>query len=185
MFPNGSSVDEYEDPVRHGGARRTRGGDVRDVPPPLLRRLSLARAFWFPYVRVFDGERVHEDTQVAVEGGVIRAVGRDLTMWRHLSVIDGTGATLMPGLIEAHAHVRSIEDLEEALRLGVTTVLDMAASGVTPRELSTIRNTAASRMDARRSSISGLSSARSRRTRYRVLYRNRRRSPHGSDRRDR
>lgn len=99
-------------------------------------------------VRVFDGERVHEDTQVAVEGGIIRAVGRDLTTWRRLPAIDGTGATLIPGLIEAHAHVRSIEDLEEALRLGVTTVLDMAASGVTPRGLSALRNTAASRMDA-------------------------------------
>jgi imidazolonepropionase-like amidohydrolase len=97
--------------------------------------------------RVFDGERVVEDTQVAVEGGIIRAVGRDLTAWRHLPVIDGTGSTLMPGLIEGHAHVRTSEDLEEALRLGVTTVLDMAASGVAPRDLSTLRNTVASRMD--------------------------------------
>jgi imidazolonepropionase-like amidohydrolase len=99
-------------------------------------------------VRVFDGERVHENTQVAVEGGIIRAVGRDLTAWRHLPVIDGTGSTLMPGLIEGHAHVRSIDDLQEALRFGVTTVLDMAASGVAPRDLSTLRTTVASRMDA-------------------------------------
>jgi imidazolonepropionase-like amidohydrolase len=103
--------------------------------------------FLLTNARVFDGERVHEDTQVAIEGGIIRAVGRDLTMWHHLPVIAGSGGTLIPGLIDAHAHVRSIEDLEEALRLGVTTVLDMAASGVTPLELSTIRSTAASRMD--------------------------------------
>jgi hypothetical protein len=37
--------------------------------------------------RVFDGKRVVEDTQVAVEADAIRAVGRDLTMWRHLPAI--------------------------------------------------------------------------------------------------
>jgi imidazolonepropionase-like amidohydrolase len=79
-------------------------------------------------VRVFDGERVREDTQVAVEGGIIRAVGRDLTMWRHLPVIDGTGATLMPGLIDAHVHVREADELRQALRFGVTTAFDLGAT---------------------------------------------------------
>jgi imidazolonepropionase-like amidohydrolase len=103
--------------------------------------------FLVAHVRVFDGERVHEDTQVAVEGGIIRAVGRDLTMWRQLPVIDGTDATLIPGLIDAHAHVRSVDDLEDALRFGVTTVLDLAASGVTPQDLAELRTLAASRVD--------------------------------------
>ena len=79
-------------------------------------------------VRVFDGERVHENTQVAVEAGIIRAVGRDLTMWRHLPVIDGTGATLMPGLIDAHVHVRDGDELRQALRFGVTTAFDLGAT---------------------------------------------------------
>ena len=34
--------------------------------------------FLVAHARVFDGERVYEDTQVAVEGGIIRAVGREL-----------------------------------------------------------------------------------------------------------
>ena len=46
--------------------------------------------------------------EVLVEGARIAAVARD---GQHLSrdnadVIDGGGATLMPGLIESHAHLR-------------------------------------------------------------------------------
>ncbi len=116
-------------------------GLVALVAPTLRSRAALAQvgagnSFLITHVRVFDGDRTHEATDVAVERGVVRAVGRDLTTWRHLPVIDGTGATLLPGLIDAHAHVRSIDDLQEALRFGVTTVLDMGASGVTPGDLS-------------------------------------------------
>jgi imidazolonepropionase-like amidohydrolase len=103
--------------------------------------------FLVAHARVFDGERIHEDTQVAVEAGIIRAVGSDLTAWRHLPVVDGTGATLIPGLIDAHAHVRIADDLKDALRFGVTTVLDLGLSGVTLRNLSDLRLLAASRMD--------------------------------------
>ena len=92
-------------------------------------------------VRVFDGERLHEDTQVAVEGGIIRAVGRDLTTWRHLPAVDGTGATLTPGLIDAHAHVRDRDELRQALRFGVTTVLDLGAT-IEPDALFALRSAA-------------------------------------------
>jgi imidazolonepropionase-like amidohydrolase len=103
--------------------------------------------FLIANVRVFDGESIHENAQVAVEGGIVRAVGQRLTRWRRLPVIDGTGATLIPGLIDAHAHVRNIDDLQEAIRFGVTTVLDMGASGVTPQTQATLRNAATVRMD--------------------------------------
>jgi hypothetical protein len=52
-------------------------------------------SFLIANVRVFDGERVFEDSQVAVEAGIIRALGRDLPMWRQLPVIDGTGGTFI------------------------------------------------------------------------------------------
>jgi dihydroorotase-like cyclic amidohydrolase len=74
-----------------------------------------------------------------VEGGVIRAIGPELPTWRHLPAIDGSGTTLVPGLIDAHAHVRNLEDLSDALRFGVTTVLDLGASGVTPSQQSELR----------------------------------------------
>ncbi len=109
------------------------------MPPPA--------GFIITNVRVFDGDGVHERTQVAVEGGIIRAVGPELATWRHLPAIDGSGTTLIPGLIDAHAHVRNLEDLADALRFGVTTVLDLGASGVTPSQQSELRATAARRMD--------------------------------------
>ena len=40
-------------------------------------------------------------------------------------MVDGTGATLLPGLIGAHTHTRTVAQLQDALRFGVTTVLDM------------------------------------------------------------
>jgi imidazolonepropionase-like amidohydrolase len=82
-----------------------------------------------------------QHAQVAVAGGTIRAVGGDLPQWRHLPIVDGAGATLLPGLIDAHAHVRGEEDLRQALRYGVTTVLDMGAT-VEPAQLFALRKTA-------------------------------------------
>lgn len=75
-------------------------------------------------VRVFDGERVAERTQVLVRDGTIAEVSSTLTA-RCSSVVDGVGKTLIPGLIDAHTHARSAADLASALRYGVTTELDM------------------------------------------------------------
>ena len=47
--------------------------------------------------------------------------------------------TLLPGLVDAHAHVAGTEDLRQALRFGVTTVLDMAAIGPLPLGMAAIR----------------------------------------------
>ena len=103
--------------------------------------------FLVTHVRVFDGVRTHQNTQVAVVGGVIRAVGDDQAMWRHLPIVDGTGSTLVPGLIDAHAHVRDAGDLRQALLFGVTTVLDMAATRATERDLFALRSGAKDAMD--------------------------------------
>ena len=75
-------------------------------------------------VRVFDGTRTLERVHVVVREGRIEHVGRG-RLPRELPVIDGTGLTLLPGLINAHGHVSSEAGLRDALRFGVTTVLDM------------------------------------------------------------
>jgi imidazolonepropionase-like amidohydrolase len=73
--------------------------------------------------RVFDGERVIENTDVLVERGVIARVGRNLSS-PNAQIISAAGKTLLPGLIDAHTHTFGAA-LEEAVVFGVTTTLDM------------------------------------------------------------
>jgi imidazolonepropionase-like amidohydrolase len=75
-------------------------------------------------VRVFDGERVLERTNVIIRNGRISSIGRGRPP-AGLAVVDGSGRTLLPGLIDAHAHVLSETGLRNSLRFGVTTQLDM------------------------------------------------------------
>ncbi|KAJ5180241.1 hypothetical protein N7492_003451 [Penicillium capsulatum] len=86
------------------------------------------------HVRIFDGASV-----IAQDGSVMinAQSGRIEQIWRdasdsspdtdHLAtVIDGTGCTLIPGLIDAHVHAhQDLCLLERAIRYGVTTVLDL------------------------------------------------------------
>jgi imidazolonepropionase-like amidohydrolase len=75
-------------------------------------------------VRVFDGQRVVEQANVVVRAGRISAVGNGRAP-ADLPAVDGSGRTLLPGFIDAHAHVQSENGLRNALRFGVTTQLDM------------------------------------------------------------
>ena len=74
--------------------------------------------------RVFDGEQIHQRASVLVAGGRIEQVGETVSPPAGTEVIDGTGKTLLPGLIDAHAHAQP-PALEYALLFGVTTELDM------------------------------------------------------------
>lgn len=69
--------------------------------------------------RVFDGQAVREGLSVVIDGSLI---GSDAT---GAEVLDGTGLTLLPGLIDAHVHLRGRENLDQARSWGVTTMLDM------------------------------------------------------------
>jgi imidazolonepropionase-like amidohydrolase len=75
--------------------------------------------------RVFDGEKVYEFTDVIVAGNKIAEVGKGLAVPANAEVVQAEGMTLMPGLIDAHAHVWLPENLRQAAVFGVTTVLDM------------------------------------------------------------
>lgn len=70
-------------------------------------------------VRVFDGDRLSAPRTVVIDGAVI---GTDASRARS---IETGGATLLPGLIDAHVHLRQTDDLGELARWGVTTALDM------------------------------------------------------------
>lgn len=75
-------------------------------------------------VRVFDGRNVLAHANVVVRDGRIVSIGKGAAIPAGLAVIEGPGKTLLPGLIDAHVHVYPGAQ-RDALRFGVTTVLDM------------------------------------------------------------
>ncbi|PHH76368.1 hypothetical protein CDD80_1579 [Ophiocordyceps camponoti-rufipedis] len=89
-------------------------------------------------VLLFDGESWHPNSTIVINSDVIVSVhkGTDAPPQSNATVIDGTGHTLLPGLIEshmhAHGHLPEGEDvsfnLRAALRCGITTCCDMHSS---------------------------------------------------------
>ena len=75
-------------------------------------------------VRVFtDGQLSPARTVIVAEGIITDRA----TPAAAADVVDGHGGTLLPGLIECHAHVSTRAHLQAMAASGVTTVLDMAA----------------------------------------------------------
>lgn len=71
---------------------------------------------------VFDGNQIWEDAAIIIEDGVIS---------KNSSFADGDVKNeyfLMPGLIDAHAHLTTRYQMEQMIKHGVTTVCDVAAS---------------------------------------------------------
>lgn len=79
--------------------------------------------------RVFDGEKSLGVQTVVLDGTRIVQVGGEIPAGSE--TVDGTGATLLPGLVDAHVH-SAPGSLALALRFGVTTELEM--QGMNTRE---------------------------------------------------
>jgi hypothetical protein len=75
--------------------------------------------------RVFDGEKIISSASVVVTDGKIAAIGSNIQAPSGAQIIDATGDTLMPGLIDSHVHIWTRDVLASALAFGVTTELDM------------------------------------------------------------
>ncbi len=87
-----------------------------------------SRSFTIHEVRVFDGQRTLEHQDVVVVDGIIKSVRKAGSgrAGNSGNFIDGSGKTLLPGLIDSHTHVIGQENsLRMALIFGVTTELDM------------------------------------------------------------
>lgn len=76
-------------------------------------------------VRLFDGRTSVPDVDVVIQHNLIETIGTKLGNPNHLLEVDGRGKTLLPGLIDAHAHAYTETHLRTALIFGVTTELDM------------------------------------------------------------
>jgi len=88
-------------------------------------RTTTPNAFVIRNVRIFDGERVIEANSIAVAHGKIVGVGTNVASPPDAQVVDGSGDTLLPGLIDSHVHAWVRDVLEMGLVMGVTTELDM------------------------------------------------------------
>lgn len=74
--------------------------------------------------KVFDGTQSREWTSVRFADGRITACAVTSAAQEGDEVIDAGGATVLPGLIDAHVHLVP-GALAQSLTFGVTTVLDM------------------------------------------------------------
>ncbi len=78
-------------------------------------------------MRVFDGIRAIENIPASSSKTAVirRSVGAHLAKPAGATVIDGTGKTLLPGMIDSHTHTIGDATLKQAPIFGVTTTLDM------------------------------------------------------------
>lgn len=55
--------------------------------------------------KVIDSQAIQDKVDVLVSNGLIQAVGQDLEISDKVTVIDGTGSTLIPGFVATHNHL--------------------------------------------------------------------------------
>ncbi|WP_395373932.1 amidohydrolase family protein [Marinicella sp. W31] len=84
------------------------------------QQAPIENSFILKNIRLFDGERWHDNSRLIVVDGYISAATED----QQLPEIDGKQGYVIPGLIDAHTHAWG-DALQQALRFGVTTELDM------------------------------------------------------------
>jgi imidazolonepropionase-like amidohydrolase len=77
--------------------------------------------------RIIDGtgKPAIEHGTLLIRNGHIAAVGKHVKVPAGVEIIDATGKTIIPGLINAHGHVNREDQLGLYLRDGITTVLSL------------------------------------------------------------
>ena len=101
----------------------------------------MARPTVIRNVRLFDGRDAIPQATVTIADSIIADVSYRGQVAPGADLIEGEGRTLLPGLIDSHTHVPSMQPyadaaLRRALAFGVTTELDM---NTTPRTVAEIK----------------------------------------------
>ncbi len=130
-----------------------------------MKNLVVATLFLFSFYgisqtllkpdRVFDGTEMHENWVVLVQGNTITQVGPEdrMAIPKKTKIIDLSGTTLLPGLIEGHSHlllhpynetswndqvlkespversIRGVVHAKNSLMAGITTMRDLGSEG--------------------------------------------------------
>lgn len=92
--------------------------------PVFLASADDGNSFVVRNAKLFDGRKTTDQSDIWVSDGKIKAVGKALKVPSSVRALDGSGDTLLPGLIDAHTHAWG-DALKEAEIFGVTTELDM------------------------------------------------------------
>lgn len=95
----------------------------------LVISIAIMSATLFSNARIFDGVAIiSECGHVLVESNRISKISlrEPLSPPSDRTIVDASGCTLIPGLMDAHMHVfQDVCLLEAALQYGVTTILDL------------------------------------------------------------
>ncbi len=104
---------------------------------PLAWAQESRRAVLFINVQIFDGksEELITGHDVLVEGNRIRKVAPRIRVNRPVTVVDGQGKVLMPGLIDAHTHLMAVKSFDEAIYRYEPTYIAAVATETARRTL--------------------------------------------------
>lgn len=89
---------------------------------------SRSNTFVVQDVLMFDGKDFTENGFVVVTNGRIERLGSGkAAVPKETPTYSKPGCTLVPGLIDAHVHALggNVQSIEQSIRFGVTTILDM------------------------------------------------------------
>ncbi len=78
-------------------------------------------------VKLFDGNKVVEHATIYIKDGLIASIDSVKTSLncKYNYRINGHNKTLIPGLINAHVHIQSREDLTKSANAGILTVMEL------------------------------------------------------------
>ena len=82
------------------------------------------RAVLIENVYLTDREGQRTTTSILMQDGHIQSIEKGMSAPADADIIDASGLTAIPGLIDSHTHSYGTA-LEDALRFGVTSIIDM------------------------------------------------------------